>query len=56
MISKQYQFRANPSLEGDIKSVWIQGMDTSNNIIRIVRAGIKALKKGDGDVKKTKIQ
>ena len=53
MISKQYQFRAKPELEANIQSVWLQGMDTSNNIIRIIRAGVKSLKKGNNDVKKT---
>lgn len=53
MNGKHYQFRAKPELEASIQSVWLQGMDTSNNIIRIIRAGVKSLKRGNDDVKKT---
>ena len=52
MNGKHYQFRANPALEAEIQSAWMKGMSTSDNLFRIIKAGVKSLKKGNNDVKK----
>lgn len=43
MISKQYQFRANPELEAKINSVWDKNISITRNLTRIIEAGVKAL-------------
>ena len=44
--SKQYQFRAGPDLEAKMRSVWLKGETNTDNLIRIIWAGVQALKKG----------
>ena len=48
MISKHYQFRADPDLEAKLHLVWNKHINTTRNLARILEAGVKALVKGEG--------
>lgn len=41
--SRQYQFRASPTLEAGIRSVWNNSLNVSDNLIRIINSGVKVL-------------
>lgn len=41
--SKQYQFRAPADLQGDLQKVWVNKQSNTENLIRIVRAGVNHL-------------
>lgn len=41
--SVQYQFRAKPTLEAEIRSVWLKNHNTTENLTRIVQAGVAAI-------------
>lgn len=43
MISKQYQVRIPPDIEGDMKKVWLSSCNTTENLLRIIRTGVNAL-------------
>lgn len=46
MESTQYQFRAKPEVEAQMRKVWLSNMNTTDNMVRIIRAGCSALAKG----------
>ena len=44
MNRKQYQFRATPDLEEAMRQVWDNTMNTTGNLIKILKAGVATLK------------
>lgn len=41
MNSKQFQFRASPQIQEELAKVWIPTMNTTDNLIRVITAGVK---------------
>jgi len=51
--SKQYQFRSSPELDSGLTLVWVKSMTTSDNLRRVIKAGIASLqqhKQGKGGI------
>jgi hypothetical protein len=41
--SKQYQFRCPPDVEAEFRKVWCSGDTVTDNILRVIRAGLKSM-------------
>jgi len=43
MESRQYQLRVKPALEAGLQSVWLKNRNITDNLTRIVQAGVAAI-------------